>query len=188
MNIFMHIPKTGGVSIMTALPDIQVVGHNWRGSDYVHLATILTNYDVHQVKTFTFGFVRDPYDRIASSYYYLMRGGMNWLDQLDADFHVKLYKDFEQFVLMGLEKSQTQVHFRPQVDYITHRGKFLLDFTGRYENLDKDFKKVCKLMGVKPTKLGVYNTTDYPEKVKYTAEMKQVVSRLYREDFEQFYT
>ena len=64
--VFVHIPKTGGVSISKALFDSGTVGGHRPAQTY-RLIYGAERY----AQMFTFGFVREPLDRLASAFAYL---------------------------------------------------------------------------------------------------------------------
>ena len=68
--VFVHIPKTGGVSISKALFDSGTVGGHRPAQTY-RLIYGAERY----AQMFTFGFVREPLDRLASAFAYLKAGG-----------------------------------------------------------------------------------------------------------------
>lgn len=179
--IFVHIPKTAGSSVATAL----------FGAPSSHL-TAQAYLDANPRKFarfFKFAFVRNPWDRLVSTYAFLRDGGMNAMDRAWASEHLAPYADFDDFVRRGLalEAVRSWVHFRPQTDFICDTdGKVLMDFIGRYEWLDADFAAVAKRLGRDVT-LPVTNVSrragygDY-----YTPETRELVGRLYRSDVAAF--
>ena len=136
--IFVHLPKTAGTSVSEAL--------GIRGSRHVPAEA----YRIANPKKFTsffkFAFVRNPYDRLVSSYAFLAAGGMNDDDARFAAANVQPYESFEHFVIEGLDKRseiRDWVHFRQQTTFICDaQGRNQMDFTGRFEKLHRDFEYV----------------------------------------------
>lgn len=111
--IFIHLPKSAGTSISRALA--------LPSSRHVQAADYRTTNPAKFARFFKFAFVRNPYDRLLSSYAFLKRGGMNSDDALFADTHVCPYDSFEHFVIEGLARRPeiyAWVHFRPQSAFV----------------------------------------------------------------------
>ncbi len=68
-TIFIHIPKTAGVSLLKAVyGDVSLEGH--RSFYFNRIALKIKNEEY-----FSFAFVRNPFDRLHSTYLYLRKGG-----------------------------------------------------------------------------------------------------------------
>jgi len=180
--IFIHLPKTAGSSISKGL--------GLSTSRHVPAADYRKTNPAKFARFFKFAFVRNPYDRLVSSYAFLMGGGMNSDDALFAEAHVRPYDNFEHFIMEGLSHQseiQAWVHFRPQVAFVCDAaGRNLMDFTGRFERLTADYDHISKRLG-QPRDLPVTNTSrrgDYRE--AYTPATIDIVRRLYTSDLENF--
>lgn len=176
--IFIHVPKTGGVSICRAL-GIPIKGH-----------TPITDY---KEKHFSFAFVRNPWDRLVSSFFFLNKGGINKYDEQDRDTHISKYKgNFKHFVkgALGNEKKSVfkQQHFRPQFTWVCdEKGNLAVDFIGKFENMQEDFNKVCNRTGIRKRKLPYSNRTRHKHYSKYyDEETKQIVAETFKKDIEYF--
>jgi len=159
--LFVHIPKTAGMSVEQVFLDLMgltwktraslLLGRNedprlgqpklehLKAGEYVaggHLtAEQFESY-------FKFSFVRDPWDRIVSEYKY--RGY-----PVKVDFKTYLFKH-----LPAPGWTDSYCHIIPQYDFLhDEAGKLLVDFVGRYETLQADFETVCARLGVPPTRL-----------------------------------
>lgn len=77
-----------------------------------------------------------------------------------------------------------QILFMPQVDWIVKGGKVQVDFVGRYEDLQRDWKKVRKVLGIKDVLPHLNRTT--VKKHVLNSESKGLLSELYKEDFKTF--
>ena len=186
--LFIHTPRTAGSSITNALPPT-VLRHS-------HLSI----YD-HRVllgrarcdELFKFGFVRNPWDRLVSSFFHLKRGGNHAKDQEWAATHLSAYDDFEPFVTNWLnEKSiYSRVwHFLPLAHFVCLPGqkKHALDHLGRFETLADDFAAVSRKLG---TELVLPHTNHAPRKHEdyrafYTPKTREIVARVYAADIRAF--
>lgn len=149
--IFVHIPKTAGMSVENAF--LQSLNLKfYKGQAPSLILSYNSNYDLgppslahltaeEYVKHsfisqelfneyFKFTFIRNPYERIVSIYRYF-------------GFH-RILK-FEKFmeIQFPLLQKEREYFVRPQVDYIfDERGNQLVDFVGKFENLQQDFEKI----------------------------------------------
>ena len=182
-TIFVHIPKTAGVSITKAIyGDVSKEGHR---SIYFYKKVFGKDFE----DFFTFSFIRNPYDRLYSSYKFLQNGGMNQHDKNAFQKYLSHYSDFEDFVLNGLNSEIIYeiIHFIPQSEFICNNdGKIMVDFIGRFENLNEDLKKLSENIN-KEIVLEHYNKNNKVDFSKiYTEDMKLKVYSIYKKDIEFF--
>ncbi|EAK9890022.1 sulfotransferase family protein, partial [Campylobacter lari] len=185
--IFIHVPKVAGSSIERVIyqTDRWLVGHA-KASDYVKLGKDrFENY-------FSFGFVRNPYDRVVSAYHYLRSGGGNLADEIWAKENIYKYNSFEEFVL-NLQNNGERIkilnwiHFVPQYKFLCNeQKKILVNFVGKFENLSKDFAKILQILNrndklVHINKSRHFNYSNYYNKVTY-----KIIRDIYKDDFEIF--
>lgn len=179
--IFVHIPKTAGSSVARALFGIE--SRHVPADDY--RAANPRKFE----EFFKFGFVRNPWDRLVSTYAFLKAGGMNALDAAWAVEHVAPFATFDDFVREKLATPEVMawVHFRPQTAFVCDEaGRVLLDVVGRYERLDADFARIAARLG-RPANLpktNVSRRSPYPD--YYTAETRDLVRQVYASDIETF--
>lgn len=175
--VFIHIPKAAGTSVVKAL----------FGEDSRHVPCV--EYEKANPKKFAqyfkFAFARNPWSRLYSAYGFLNRGGMNEDDRAWAAANLAGIDSFEQFVLEWLdaESMASWVHFMPQHHFITDsRGEVAMDFIGRMENLDADFGRICRRLGIAATLPGLNRSTQQPYTLAYTDAMRDKVGELYQRD------
>lgn len=159
---FLHIPKTGGVSICQALGR-KVTGH-------------------HKPSRKAFCFIREPFDRFISTFYYLQAGGRNAMDKRDRDQWIGNL-DIHRFVREQLHAaSKSQMHFRPQTTWLNNK----VVFYGRYHHLQQDFDYVCQMMNIKPRPLPVTNTSK-KQVVKFSEQERAIIKSVYQADYDLYH-
>jgi len=179
-SIFIHIPKTAGTSLVQSIyGDVSAEGH--RNIEFYKniFSNELPNF-------FKFCFVRNPYDRLYSSYKFLQKGGMNKNDAKSFDTHLKQYADFEDFVLNGLTKALLKeiIHFIPQTHFICNgKGLVLVDFIGKFENLKQDIGKLEKKLDLEIILPHLNSNKKENYLSIYTDEMLEKVKEFYENDF-----
>ncbi|WP_257933238.1 sulfotransferase [Campylobacter lari] len=185
--IFIHVPKVAGSSIERVIyqTDRWLVGHV-KASDYVKL-------DRDKFESyFSFGFVRNPYDRMVSAYHYLRRGGGNLVDETWAKENIYKYNSFEEFVL-NLQNNDERIkilswmHFVPQYKYLCDNDKnILVNFIGKFEKLDEDFKKILNILKRKDNLVHVNKSQHGDYKDYYNYKTHKIIREIYKNDFEIF--
>ena len=134
---------------------------------------------------FKFAFVRNPWDRFASCYFYLKAGGMNEAyDVRDRKIFLDQHDSFEDFILnTNFNRLFAQQHFKPQSYYLDKE----IDFIGRFENLQEDFNIVCDKIGVPQQHIPHKNKSDHKHYTEYyTNRTRGIVEEKYKKDIEYF--
>lgn len=186
--IFIHIPKTAGLSVCKALFGNYAGGHQTYDFFVKKFGAQTVN------RYFKFTFVRNPWDRLASAYFFLKKGGINEADAAFAEKYLSGIDSFESFVNDWLtdDKLDLYYHLVPQYKFVTSHddpNNVMVDFTGRFENLQEDFKIICDTIKISDRALlNVNVTSEFKIKYKelYTAEMKDKVAMLYAMDIKLF--
>ena len=181
--IYVHIPKTGGISINDALWGNPGGVHKSIG-EYARIFSPQTLEDY-----FKFTFVRNPWDRLVSAYVFMKSGGQHAADASWAQAHLDGLDDFDSFVRHWVSSQNIYrgIHFIPQADFLKLHGTLAIDFIGRMENIEADFDTVKRQLGLNEAQLAHKNKSarrDYRE--YYTAKSISIVEEVYREDVELF--
>jgi hypothetical protein len=202
--LFVHIAKTGGTSVRAALE-----GLRWRDPWYwpMFLCSRFSHLSGHRIGTklprhakviaaqellpreffdelFKFAFVRNPWDLQVSSFHHIRRERPHYLGGHDR---------FEDFLRWKLDPERPyQYHvdtsIERQSDYLIDlRGRVLVDFIGRYEQLEADFAAVCRRIGITAPALphrrhSADRERDY--RSYYTPETAELVAEHFRPDIE----
>lgn len=184
--IFVHLTKTGGWSIEEVLKkydkDILNIHFGSRSrhmlpSDLRQAAGI--GFDSSQYKGyFKFGFVRNPWDRLVSTYFMCTQYPLNPYEYYvkDHTFNEFIIDQIYDNMIVGINQS----------DYLFKDGKQIVDFIGRFENLEGDFKVVCKKLGISHELHHINATKHAHYSMYYNEQTKNIVANRFREDIERF--
>lgn len=165
--VFVHIPKTAGQSIEHVFLDL--LGLTWkrraplllrynanpelgpprlahlRAADYVALGHMSESQFADY---FRFSFVRNPWDRAVSFYKYIGRPA-------ECSF-----KRFAIEVLPNDLWHNMYWFVRPQTEFLYAGGRLMVDFVGRFETLEADFREVRDRLGLPIARLPFVNRSD----------------------------
>ena len=167
--LFLHIPKTAGSS-MSAAPFILMHGSHKIAPTTEYLLSL----------PLRFSFVRNPYDRYASV---LLNLGFATPETFE-DFTINTFaKEHEK------RMKENDLDWQPlwtMTKRIVFDGKLEVDFVGRFENLQKDWKKVCKVMDY-DFPLPHLNKSKWKGYDQfYTPRLRSIVGLAYAKDFARF--
>jgi chondroitin 4-sulfotransferase 11 len=181
--LFVHIPKTAGVSVCRSL-----FGNN--GSGHIPLSAYRRVFGQEAFDSyFKFCFVRNPWDRLVSAYSFLSSGGMDKEDAAFARKNLREGEDFGAFVRRWVNRKNVSkaLHFIPQTEWVRIGDDPVgVDFVGKFEQIGVDFDEICRRLGLERG-LGHHNRSkrrDYRE--LYDAETISIVADVYRDDVAHF--
>ncbi|KAB2312490.1 sulfotransferase family protein [Betaproteobacteria bacterium SCN2] len=170
--IFVEVPKTGSTSIRTIIGNPRKPHMNiWQIANEAGEKKFFTY--------FKFGFVRNPWDRAVSLYE--RKEGLQLRDKMS----------FDEFVGWMKYASSTCLHpvpHRYQLDwFVDPHGNVIVDFIGKFENLDADWRKVAGRLGIdKP----LPHANPNPRKKHYTEyyndTTRKIIADRFAEDIEFF--
>lgn len=199
--IFVHVPKAAGQSVESFFLNLHglawkdraplLLRHNpdpARGPQRLAHLTAREYVDCGHITRedfnayFKFSFTRNPWARLVSEYQYR---------NLDGTL------SFRDFLLGGLPAKSNYTdayrHIIPQYDFLhDEAGNLLVDFVGKFEQLQVDFDCVCSRLGIADSTLPHANASagKGPKRPHYTAyydpETEEVVRQMYRKDIETF--
>lgn len=188
--LFMHIPKTAGISLYKAIrhPEIKIKGHFIQNPFHRYLKDTLPHY---KNKPYVFTFVRNPWDRLVSAFFYLNQGGRNHSDKSDSRKYLKKYHgNFETFVKKGIGEGKVfeQLHLKPQYVWICNdEGNLLTDYIGHFESLQEDLDRISKETGILFEPLDHHNSSSHKHYYDYyNDETQAIVAKAYKKDIELF--
>jgi chondroitin 4-sulfotransferase 11 len=190
--LFVHIQKTAGTSITKCLHQI---GHT---KNISNTHSFLNSQPIHEYDNyFKFCFVRNPFDRLVSWYNmilkkdftndfsrYILNNSSNFSEFLDLTEIINETNEQEKITDSKYLKS---ISFN-QLDYITDdEGNIMVDYIGRYENLNNDFHYVMSKLGREKYNLPHINKYNHENYRKYYTERDiEKVVKMYSKDLDYF--
>ena len=194
-SVFIRPPKVAGASIENTLGIKQ----------YNHLDHVTTNFHQEGLASFghmdyallvkdgyvtpdfdatayKFAFVRNPYDRAVSWYFFAnARGRVPSTMTFLGFVREFLSKPMEPIGLYnGINRSQ----YNPQIRWTENVN---LDYLGRYETLHTDIAVLAEVLGVDAPDPPIVHYSDHgPYATYYCDESKEIVGKAHKEDFDQF--
>lgn len=187
--IFIHIPKCAGSSIESFfgynLWDKKKFPSNFYSYDLAlgkdpytnKYLQHLTINEIREMKNsaindyFSFSFVRNPWSRHLSDFFF---------------FGNRKKCDFKNFLLNPPKVDLS--HAIPQFDFVySSSGQLLVDFVGKFENLQEDFNTVCDKIGIPQQQLPYKNKSKHKHYTEYyDDETREIVAEKYAKDIEYF--
>jgi chondroitin 4-sulfotransferase 11 len=184
--IYIHIPKAAGNALMKTLYGSPATGHD----------TLLRYFkkDSKQFnKSFKFAVVRNPFDRMVSSFFYLKQGGIGFFDIDFSNQYLIGLATFNDFIRkidndpVFRDKIMTWVHFVPQLDFLTLDGKDIcVDKLIKLETIGLQLPALCRELGLPVVDMQHDNSSKRGSyKDYYSDETAAIVAKLYSNDLEQ---
>ena len=176
--LFIHVPKTSGVSIATAL-----YGHRtWHASALFYRSSGLTTLETME----SFAILRDPVERFLSAFWFVRNagGGDTEVDPFFAD-DMKAIGSVDD--LLAYLESRPRVYdldyvLRPQAWFVTDRaGRILVDKLFILGAQQSEIERYLTTHGATP--LRVLNRT-VKEPLSLTAAQIERIRRIYWQDFD----
>lgn len=203
--LFVHIAKTGGTSVRASLKRERIrdpwqiplficsrishmTGHRL-GIKFPRHAKVIAAVEMLPRELFNqlykFAFVRNPWDLQVSSFHHIQRERPHLMQGMTD------YKVFLRWKLDSRRPYQYHIDtsIERQMDYLVDmKNNMVMDFIGKYENLQEDFDFVCKTLGLPLRQLPHHRQAkDRKEYRKYyDDESAAWVAEYFKQDIEKF--
>ena len=182
--LFIHIPKTAGVSLIRTYEDYFADARH----SPVLLYKLLLRKKFDQFSSFSI--VRNPWARAFSAYTFLKKGGLSGTDPEMGKILVEQCPSFEQFIKEWLPKNGvcSYGHFVPQYEFVCGwGGNIIVDNIIKLEQLDDDWPELADKLSIPQREIQRANmSTKNDFKEYYDNESIEIVSHLYKKDIELF--
>jgi len=169
--IFIHISKTGGMSIANALiKNGKKIG--WGGhSPCFRLHKVINEWEEY----FKFCFVRNPWDRLVSGYHFLKKKN-------------KITVPFKKWIIdLSMSIKWNKPHNNNcQLNQIMFEDELCVDFVGRFENFQRDFELICKKIDCKLPLYHINRSKHKHYSYYYDSETENIVAIWHKPDIEYF--
>jgi hypothetical protein len=208
--IFIHVPKTGGTSIVRALypfldveNDIIIGGHpdHEDGKDHIKQSkgelhkhsTALEIKDAVGKETwdeyFIFAFVRNPFSRVVSMYEWWKQTVWKGESKKKKEISNMSYEEFTSSEYIGYSSLDFLTSKRTKKFHSEYSRTMQVDYIGRQEDMWRDFAYICGILNLPKITLEKHNVSKnkaptYQE--YYNSRSISNIQRLFREDLQEF--
>lgn len=179
--IYIAVPKTGTTSVHNVFSNLDdetlfIERKNRNRKDrvnqslYKHIKGPILKKEIKNYnKYFKFAFNRNPWDRVVSWFTYGdYRMNSDWLSRSNLEKFPKFF-------------------WANQSEWLFEGDSCLVDFLGRFENLQEDFDTICDKIVIPRQQLPHKNKTNHKHYTEYyNDETKQIVAEKYAKDIEYF--
>lgn len=193
--VFVAVPKTATSTIHNILNQTESLRrydpyHPHFQEQYHYPLTEIKKLNPEVTDYFKFGFCRNPWDRMVSSWIEFTQAvdHLNtWSRSLPEDF-----KDFEDFTLRLSDTSWSEeIHFHSSSWYLFDDSNKPCEFIGRYENFSQDLDRVIKVLGIDVSIQDlpqIRKTNRDKNYQKYYTNQKMIdsVASIFKEDIQNF--
>lgn len=173
-HIFIHVPKTGGTS-MEQMPFVGGTTHD-TASD---LFRQCRDQDHDPKDFFKWAFVRHPVDRLQSAYYSYQQ---HFQPKGITPPYLVTFNLFVREFDRNRDWKRKYFMLRDQSFFLDEE----LDFIGRFERINEDWKFVCKRITGEVSPLPRKNPTKR-NPVFISSPIRGLIEDIYQEDFDRFY-
>ena len=197
--IFIHIPKTAGVSLYRALfrKELRpakfpckggVLGWNHESLEQIESGMKNLNIDIGSFYKFTV--IRNPWDKILSSYSFWknMTPDSKIYDKHQSQYMTKHNLSFKDFCMCLVQNEPIfckTAHCKPQLDLINTPSSF--NKIVRFENLKSGLKEVLSDLNLTDVNIPHHNKSNHKHYIEYyDDETREIVAQKYTQNIEYF--
>ncbi|MBW7863806.1 MAG: sulfotransferase family protein [Candidatus Hydrogenedens sp.] len=195
--VFVHVPKAAGTSLAAVLAALPGNRPEWTNPQTKHetlpelLRECRGRWGFRErilVRNFrkylAFGFVRNPWDRVASLHAYLCeKRPRKEIDAVESFDHFLRLADRGEPWILGMHTMRPQMDFFPRAF-----NAFAAVFVGHYEHFQEDLATVTGRLGVavELPRLNVSSNSRRDYRLQYNGGQADIVARLFAADCKLF--
>jgi hypothetical protein len=195
--IFMHVQRTGGTSVLSALRELSlwVEPPRTRANRLISRLPIVRSperihFRAHDTLPFVqrrlppavfeeylkVAFVRNPYSWLTSTYCTFRRGKNHRHHPI-----VAAMSGFPEYVDWEIKRNKRHQH----IFLLDRTGQVGIDFAGRFEDLPAEYERLCRLIDVDAPPLQHRNQNRFEDYTEfYDEETREKVARHWQRDIE----
>jgi hypothetical protein len=183
--VFVHVPKTAGVSITTALAREGSERHRLclRGTKHETMKAFLDRVGPGKIEGYhRFSVVRHPVNRLCSHFWYL-KSNPKKFPEIKPILCVEDYVDAIERDDWSIIRKKERV--MPQKQYLYDGEKLIVDTVLRYEDISSSFACLCNEIGLRPRQLSKMNVSSRKD-VGISDRVRSFADAYYACDFAAF--
>lgn len=200
--IFYHNPRTGGTSIGKALGDYceYNLESNNPPTEFRKHTTLVTIKNIIGEDKFNeyykFSFVRNPWDRLLSLYNWGVHiCHLHFADDVyERDqIPIKMWRNTDfltwgKDIFFKMKLFQKRKHWGPQLPFLMKDSHLLVDYIGKFEEIESSFRNILKILGFNVNLPHIYASPVHAKGYNffYDDELKCMTESLFKEDIEYF--
>lgn len=192
--LFVHVPKTGGTSIRNILEEHSVGKTEEFGEEHDIVFSAYREMSDEEFNfRFKFAFVRNPFDRELSNYFWHTKTNGH-VDISFPDWVKWRYDEMSDFLSIIQFGGKSDYYYQkgfgktPQIGFlINEKGKICVDFVGRFETLQEDWEVVADKLNL-PKPLPHHYKTERNQDYRqyYTDECREIIENAHSIDLQVF--
>jgi hypothetical protein len=190
--IFIHIPKTGGTSILRMfgleleVKDFNIFYHQDNTCEYDHASAKFLKQNINPDiwnESYKFAVVRNPYDRLVSEFFWKKKDNdIRIISCRDIEFSQFVKYIFDNFNSVMSLPHKEKSHFIPQHEFVLQKEIEI----HKFQNLNYLISALSNKYNLQIPSICFNKSNHNPYHTYYTKELKDLVYEMYKEDFIQF--
>jgi chondroitin 4-sulfotransferase 11 len=200
--IYIPVPKVACSSLKRVCARLLDIDTSSVNGTHSIVFPIVKGAEISQFNNYwKFCFVRNPWDRMLSCFTEKIKEDENFSEPTNSfvnGVHKGLLKygifkanmSFEDFLMAiaSIPDPKADTHFRSQYTFVTNlKGQLMVDFIGKFENLNEDWSEICDRLKVTDGSLPHYNKTKHNNyREYYTDSLIKIVEQRFAKDIAMF--
>jgi hypothetical protein len=201
--VFVSVPKTGSETIRQVLNPFSDIKSKFE-PPYDHHAKSKELREHFNKKGwdwntyYKFAFVRNPWSLTVSLYFFQRDKVDEWSNMENPPTWDGFKENFDMFKrqmdrcptfedYVNMLNNCPHVHLQSEWMTANNSNKNIIDYVGRFENLQEDFDLICDKIGIPQQQLPRKNKSKHKHYTEYyDDETRQIVEKLHAKDIEMF--